>query len=307
MAEWVVERGIGEVRAALIHNGAITAIRIDPDDGRLRVGEIVAARLIERAMVPSLLLARQDDGRELLVRGADQPFGSVLTVRVVREALPERGRAKRPIGVPHDGPHILARSLADELAPAHLLRAHEPDSLEAAGWSERLEEALTGELVRPGGTLRLHLTPAMTLIDVDGSASAETLALTGAREAAAAIALFDIGGSIGIDLPTVGSKAARRAVDDALEAELPRPFERTAMNGFGFVQIVRPRSRASLPEMLTADPVGHALRAALRRAEREPVRPLTLTLPSPLALRLVRHPDWLAELERRRGALVTVA
>ncbi len=309
MAEWRVERGIGEVRAALVIDGAIRAIRIDPDDDRLRVGEAVGVRLAERSALPGLLVGRTEDGRELLVRGAAAPLGAPLTVRVVREAVPERGRAKRAIAVPHEGEPAPAPTLEQELAagpdPLRLLRAHEPDALEAAGWSERLEEAATGELVRPGCTLRLSLTPAMTLIDVDGGDPADTLALTGARAAAAAIGLFDLGGSIGLDLPTVGSKAARRAVDEALGAALPAPFERTAMNGFGFVQVIRPRVRASLPETIAADPVGHRVRAALRRADREPPgRPLILDLAPVEAERLTHHPDWLAELERRRGAVV---
>ena len=298
---------MGEDRAALIAGGRILAIRIDPHDGRWRLGETAAVRLVERAPVPGLLLARAQDGRELLVRGAGEPLGATLTVRVVREALPERGRAKRAVAVPHDGPAAAALTLLEELAPARLLQPHEPDALEAAGWSERLEEAATGELVRPGCTLRLHLTPAMTLIDVDGTAPADALALDGAREAAAAVRLFDLGGSIGVDLPTVGSKGARQAVGAALDEAMPPPFERTAMNGFGFVQIVRPRARVSLPERLAADPVGHAVRAALRRLEREPVGPASLTLSTRAAARLGEHPEWLAELERRRGACVTVS
>lgn len=306
----MVERGIGEVRAALIEGGTLRAIRIDPDDDHLRVGAVVAVRLVERSAVPGLLLALTHTGRELLVRGAAGALGTALTVRVVREALPERGRAKRSIALPHDGPPAPAPSLDEELAatgtPVRLLHPHEPDALEASGWSERLEEAATGELVRPGCTLRLSLTPAMTLIDADGSDPADALAETAARSAAEAIRLFDLGGSIGLDLPSAGSKAARRAVGDALDRALPAPFERTAMNGFGFVQIVRPRMRASVPEMLAADPVGHSLRAALRRAEREPPgRPLTLRLPHSQAERLTQG-DWLTERERRRGATVAV-
>ncbi len=79
------------------------------------------------------------------------------------------------------------------------------------------------------------------------------------------------------------------------------------MNGFGFVQVVRPRVRASIPEQTIDDRTGHQLRALLRRAEREPPsQPLTLSLPPPLAERLARRPDWQAELERRRGARVSV-
>ena len=105
----------------------------------------------------------------------------------------------------------------------------------------------------------------MTLIDVDGYLDAEELAIRGAGEAAKAIRRLDIGGSIGIDLPTSGNKAARQAAAAAIDAHLPQPFERTAVNGFGFVQIVRPRSRASLIE-LAQDRAAFEARALLRRA-----------------------------------------
>lgn len=311
MADWLVEHGIGEVRAARIAGGAIDEIRIDVDDGRLALGEVVPLHVTGRARLPGLDEAETADGLRLLLRGSDAPEGARLHAIVVREAVRERGRAKRAVATPHPGPAAPAPSLADELASAghavQCVHAHQPDALEAAGWSDRLAEAATGELVRAGCTLRLSLTPAMTLIDVDGDDPVDRLALAGGREAAALIVLFGLGGSIGIDLPTAGSKAARRAVDDALDAGLPRPFERTATNGFGFVQIIRPRPRPSLPESLAANPIGHQLRALLRQAEREPLgRATALRLPGPLARYLDDHPEWLAELARRRGAAVEV-
>ena len=114
----------------------------------------------------------------------------------------------------------------------------------------------------------------MTLIDVDGFLPAGELALRGAAEAARAIRRLDIGGSIGIDLPTVGSKAARQEAAAAIDAALPQPFERTAVNGFGFVQIVRPRGRASLVE-LAQDRAPFEARALLRRAAFETAGPKT--------------------------------
>src|SRR6187397_3187227 len=108
----------------------------------------------------------------------------------------------------------------------------------------------------------------MILIDVDGNLPAAELAVAGARAAAAAIRRHGIGGSIGIDLPTVDSKATRLAAAKAIDALLPKPFERTAVNGFGFLQIVRPRTHASQLEM-AADRAIFETAAVLRRAARE--------------------------------------
>ena len=74
-------------------------------------------------------------------------------------------------------------------------------------------------------------------------------------------------GSIGIDLPTL-PRARRQAAAAMVDAILPPPFERSAVNGFGFLQIVRRRIRPSIPEILRADPAAAAARALLRRAGR---------------------------------------
>ena len=71
--------------------------------------------------------------------------------------------------------------------------------------------------------------------------------MAGAAAAARAIRRLGIGGSIGIDLPTLAAQAERQAAAAALDAVLPQPFERTAVNGFGFLQIVRRRERRLAP------------------------------------------------------------
>jgi Ribonuclease G/E len=147
------------------------------------------------------------------------------------------------------------------------------------------------------------LTPAMTLFDVDGNLPPAELAVEGARSAARAIRRFGIGGSIGIDLPTVGSKSERSAAAAAVDAILPQPFERTAVNGFGFLQIVRRRDRPSLPEIFQSDPVGAAARALLRRAERTAGAGPRLITAAPQVVALIEAgPRWIEALQRRIGA-----
>jgi hypothetical protein len=181
------------------------------------------------------------------------------------------------------------------------------DALEEAGWSELLDEAMSGEIPFAGGALRMSLTPAMTLFDVDGSLSPASLAEAGAAAAGAAIRRHGIGGSIGIDLPTLGSKSERQAAAAALDQILPQPFERTAVNGFGFLQIVRRRERASIPEIVQSDPAGAAARALLRRAERCPgAGERTLAAHPAVVARLDERPEWLEELSRRLGAPIAL-
>jgi hypothetical protein len=145
----------------------------------------------------------------------------------------------------------------------------------------------------------------MTLIDVDGYLAPDELATVGAGEAAKAIRRLGIGGSIGVDLPTSGSKAARQSAAAAIDAHLPRPFERTAVNGFGFVQIVRPRTRASLVE-LAQDRAGFEARALLRRAVFEPPGPKRIVAHPALIAELEAHPTWLEALARQLGGAVSL-
>jgi Ribonuclease G/E len=155
-----------------------------------------------------------------------------------------------------------------------------------------------------GGELRIEPTAAMVMIDIDGWLVPDKLAQMGAWAAARAIRRLDIGGPTGIDFPTLKGREARQQIDSILAEYLPSQAERTAMNGFGFVQVVRPRSRASLVD-LAADRPGFEARALLRRAGREIG-----------ATRLVAHPSvvrvlgeqrgWLDRLARQVGGAVTL-
>ena len=298
MPEWLIERGIGETRAALVEHGRIIEARI-LREGVVPAGTLLVAKL-KRSGRNAVAVA---GGVEyLLPRGAPGVTeGATFKIEVAREALGGAEPWKRP----------LAR-VADEKAPpasalegGRALQFPAPlDELEAAGWSELLDEARGGLIAFPGGELRISLTPAMTLIDVDGQLPAAELAVAGARAAAEAIRRHGVGGSIGIDLPTVAGKAARQAAAAAVDAVLPQPFERTAVNGFGFLQIVRPRACASLFE-LAADRAPFEARALLRRAARE-VGAIRLAAHSAVVAILEANPGWIEQLSRQVGGVITL-
>ena len=307
MAKWLFEAGIGESRAARIEGGEIVEAAIELD-GALTVGMIVPARLIAILIPGRRGIVVLEGGGEALLEPlpASLTEGAAVRVEVIREALPEHGRPKRPrVRVTEDAPRPGPTLRERLVAAGHDVRlavAGPGDPFEEAGWSELLEEAMGGEIAFVGGALRMSLTPAMTLFDVDGPLPPRALAVAGAAAAGRAVSRMGIGGSIGIDLPTLASKADRQAVAAALDAQLPHPFERTAMNGFGFLQIVRRRDRASLAELLKADPAGAAARALLRRAERtEGAGQREITAHAAVIALLEAHPDWIGELARRTG------
>lgn len=310
---WLHEAGIGESRAALVEDGAIVEAWIDRGDDRLKAGATLAARLKRKAGRAGRGEVEIDGGAVALLAPIPPGVteGAALTVEVVREAIPERGNAKLPLVRPAEGPPrpapTLLQALEDSGLPVRDVAAHGPDLLEDAGWSELLEQAGTGLVPFPGGLLRIALTPAMTVIDVDGELAPAELALRGAAAAGQAIRRFDIGGSIGLDLPTLPDKRARQAAADALDAALPQPFERTAVNGFGFLQIVRRRIRPSLLELIQSDPVEAEALALLRRLEREPLPgPDSVTAPAAVARLIDARPDWSAALARRRGRAIRI-
>ena len=297
MPEWLIERGIGETRAALAECGRILEARI-VREAMVPAGTVMQARL---KSVGRNAVAVAEGQEYLLVKGAPGATeGAKLNIEITREALGGAEPWKRP----------LARLTADPPRPAPAPQGRElqfpgpADELEAAGWSDLLDEARSGMVGFPGGELRVSLTPAMTLIDVDGHLPPGELAVAGARAAAAAIRRHGIGGSIGIDLPTVGNRAKRQAAAEAVDELLPKPFERTAVNGFGFLQIVRPRTHASLLE-LAADRAAFEARALLRRAAREVGSIRLAAHPAVIAV-LEAYPVWLDTLSRQVGGAATL-
>ena len=312
MAEWLYEDGIGEARAALVEDGEIVEALIELEGSGPRAGAVVEGRLTAISMPGRRGFVTLEDATEVLVEPLVRAWtqGAKVRIEIVREAVAERDRTKRAKGRPApeaalaEGPSLRQRIAATGMAVCEP-GLREPDALEAAGWSELIENAQAGAWSFTGGALRISLTPAMTLIDVDGHLDPPALARAAATAAGRAIRAYGLAGSIGVDFPTLGGKEARTDVAAAFDAILPRPFERTGVNGFGFMQVIRPRTRASLIEHIMTDAAGHAARALLRRVERDGrTGAATLVAPPPVEAVLEGHPDWLDRLARHLGGAI---
>ena len=216
MPEWLIERGIGETRAALVEEGKIVEARIIRD-GIVPAGTVLEARL-KNGGRNAVAVA---DGEEyLLPKGAPGVTeGAKFCIEVTREYLGGAESWKRPLArLSGETPRPAA-----EVNGTHLSFPAPAETLEAVGWSDLLDEARTGLIGFPGGEIHVSLTPAMTLFDVDGHLPPAELAIAGARAAALAVRRHGVGGSIGIDLPTVSGKAARQDAAAAVDANLPQP------------------------------------------------------------------------------------
>ena len=323
----IFEAGIGCDRAVVIEDGRTVEAHLELPG--LRMGDVWEARLYQVAHGIGGLRMPGHPKLDPVPPWATE--GMIVEVEVVREAILEPDRYRpanvralgpaaddastrvgetplRPFGVfdlpggghrLRPGPGLRERLAARGIRVTAQL-SYGPDLLESASWSEALEQARTGRFAFAGGELVIERTAAFETIDVDGHLRPADLALAAAPAIGAAIQLFDLTGAIVIDFPTLGSRAARTAVDAALEAELPRPFERTAMNGFGLVQVIRPKLRPSLIDQMQGAPAFIAALALLRQAERTPGAGTTTIAAHPAVAKLIAS-DHLAELERRTG------
>ncbi len=306
MADWLVEEGIGETRAVRLEGGRIVEARIEPH-GSARPGLVEDALLVARTAGSPRGTLRLSTGEPALVDRlpASASEGAPIRVEVTRAGLSEERRAKwaqaRPSELAPRPAPTLAQALAAEGHAAQLVPRF-PDG----DWDELAGEALAAQVEGAGFTLHLSPTPAMVLIDVDGSLASKPLALAAAPAIAIAIRRFGLGGSIGIDFPTLAAKADRRAVDKALETALAGwPHERTAMNGFGFVQLVARLERPSLLHLFRYHRREAIVRLLLRRAEGLEGPGQTLLAINP-ALAPAMPEQWREDLARRTGRPVLV-
>lgn len=315
--EWQVEEGIGEHRALLMADGQAIAARLEWP-GMLAAGHIEAARLVARPAGSARGTVRFDSGEEALVDGLprDAREGATIRVIVTRAAMGEGnaltgrgGPARRKLARcrPTTKAPCPAPSLAQRLritGPAGTLPVRLVRRFDGGLWDEVFAEAWDGTFAFSGGSLIVSPTPGMVVIDIDGVLPPRALALAAVPAVALAIGRMDLAGPIAIDFPTLAEKADRRAVDEALAESLRAfPHERTAMNGFGLVQIVARLEGPSLPARMNADPAGAAARALLRQAEGE-IAPGVLLLTAHPTVRTAMQPEWEVQLARRTGRVI---
>jgi hypothetical protein len=307
----LIESGIGEIRAALVDADRILEARIELD-GTIPAGTIIEARLVDTGTGGRNGIARDGSGTDFLLPHVPKELaeGASFNIEVTRPPLPGPEPWKRPLAKATLDDRRRPQSLAERLRstghPMRKLAFPAPrDELGEAGWNDLIDEARSGRVDFANGSLGIFFTPAMTLIDVDGTPAPAELGIAGARAAAEAVRRLDISGSIGIDLPTARGKEARAAAAAAVDAILPPPFERTAVNGFGFIQIVRPRSRASLLD-LAQDRAPFEARALLRRAAFEPAGPKRLVAHPAVITVLEAQPGWIDALAKQAGGAVTL-
>lgn len=299
--QWLIEQGIGETRWLLIESERVLGARLEWP-GELAAGQMVSGQLVsKRAGARRGLVRVAGEGlaaREVLVDHLPPKAteGASLILVITRAALAERGRFKRAQGRCSDSASLPAFAGAQgTIVPR----------FPAGLWEDVWHAASSGSLDFSGGEIIISVTPALTVIDIDGNIAPRELSLAAIPAIARALAWFDLGGNIAIDFPTLSAKADRRAADEALGQALGSfAHERTAMNGFGLVQLVARLEGPSLLHRFAISRVAMCARMALRQAELAQGTGRVLLLCVHPALKAKLQSSWLDELARRKGCEV---
>jgi hypothetical protein len=238
----------GERRAAFVNNGNIVEIHIQRDALWI-LGEYGAGRIDRKTPSGAYVIA--DDNSELLLRGKmGLPEGARIMFEVTREAIAEPGRHKPPEIILREGVHE-APIDKDALWDARM--ASLGQSVTNASIAEGFDVAIAGQSQIGDVTISFQRTKAGLVFDIDGIGDAFAINMIAATEIARLLRLYQVGAMVLIDFVSMESKAQRTQIAEAFDAASladPRPFERTAINGYGMMQVMRARPRPSILDHL---------------------------------------------------------
>lgn len=306
MAELFLDRRLGEVRAAAWREGRLQAMWIERDGDGVPAGARVGVRLARRLGPRGIAVT--EAGEDLLVEpwpdGATE--GETRVVEVRRAAWREPGRERLAKAKAVDGPAAPVVDLAGRLqAAGHVITEAWPDAV-AEAWDDAFEDAALGRRRLPTGMLSFTPTPAFVAVDVDGTGP--TLAADALDALAGAVRLWGLGGSVVIDLAGVPDRAGRAALGVAFDRAMAGlAFERTAINGFGLMQLVLPRTGPSVLERARLERDAGAAIGLLAAVAREPRAGVLRLVARPgVASWIEARPHLLAALARQTGRGVDV-
>jgi hypothetical protein len=282
------DAGPGEIRAGLIEHGALTEFRIirpRRQEALLAAGEIYTARVLQVLGRGRALVSLGETQEALCERASGLTKGILVPVQMRRGPIPEPGRWKLPIVYPladvapraDAGWHFSAepwepflRDMAgrvsaiacpdaqtvlevqDIIGTTDVAVRADADTIADADFGGLIDQAVIGEYPITNGMLTIERTRAMVMIDIDGDDAPHMLNRAAAEAIPPLLRLLNIGGPVGVDFLTMQDRAQRQEIDQRLDAACRTlgGYERTAINGFGFAQIIRPRTSASIPELL---------------------------------------------------------
>lgn len=238
----------GERRAACVEDGKIVEIHIQRD-AHWVLGECGMGRVDRRTPAGAYILA--EDGSEVLLRSKNGAAeGTRVAFEVTREGIAEPGRIKPPEVTLYDAlpADLLSK---DSLWQQRFAAFGTPFATQT--FDDAFDTAMAGYSQVGDVIISFQRTKAGLVFDVDGIGDAFTINRIAAAEIARLLRLYQVGAMVMVDFVSMEAKAQRAeiaSIFDAASALDSRPFERTAINGYGMMQVVRARPRPSLLDHL---------------------------------------------------------
>lgn len=309
LTEYWVDDAPGERRAAKVEHGQIVEIHLQRF-GQFVVGETGQARIVSKT--PAGTYLQSDDGREFSMRQqVALAEGGRVGFEITRGAIAEPGLVKPAEAKLLDG------ISASPVTAAVLWARRFSGTMPTHDLSDAFDAALAGVSHTGDATTSFQRTKAGLVFDVDGTGDPLAINMAAATEIARLLRLYQVGAMVMIDFIAVDSKSARQKVAEVFDTAAaldPRSFERTAINGFGMMQVVRPRPMPSVLDQLFGTRIASLSDETqalwlLREASRSTgFGPRTITT-RPAVATLLQSPLWqplLAECERLAGASLAV-
>ena len=302
----------GERQAAIVEDGNIVEIHIQRE-ALSALGEYGSGRIDRKTPSGAYVIA--DDGSALLLRSKmGIPEGARVLFEVTREAMAEPGRNKPPeISLRDYLPDPLPEK--DVLWDARLASLGQP--VAKGSVAEGFDLAIAGQSQLGDATVSFQRTKAGLVFDVDGIGDAFAINRIAATEIARILRLYQVGAMVMIDFVSMESKVQRTQIAeifDASSAVDSRPFERTAVNGYGMMQVVRARPRPSVLDhlfgtriaALSVETQAYWLLRAVAQSSGFGLRTVTAQPDVAILLQSERWTEWRAQAMRLAGAEMRV-
>ena len=248
MREIAFDASPGETRAILFEGGVAVELHIWRE-GQATPGSVIDGKIISKSGGRAFL-ALSSGEEALIAPSPPEPEGATVRVQIIRARLCEPGDVK--LATARLSEADLYGIGEDQWCAGLCERA---DAVIAAGadFDDHFDIAHAGRSDVEGATIWFERTKAGLVFDVDGSGDAFAINRAAAAETARLLRLFQIGGAAMIDFVGMENKAARLAVaaafDEASTAD-PRGFERTSINGYGLMQVIRAKPGPSILDSL---------------------------------------------------------
>jgi Ribonuclease G/E len=303
----ILEKAIGETRAAVITNGKPIEFHLRrwSDEGRPRAGDVFSGRIrsVDNGLMAAFLDLGLGDDKAVtgMLRFSLAPNapkfveGQMVRVEIIREAEKDKGPLvmfKELSDSAKPGPETVS-SLEDMISKRFPNIKFENGEVGGVDYASEAEIALSG-----GGYIYIEHTRAATMIDIDTAGGQKTkVSIAAAKEIASQIRLRGIGGLILIDFPNFRKKKDRADVWQTLKDCIDNDINLVKIGHFSrfdTVELTRSRSGPTITQ-ITNDRFGNptpetTALSGLRRIEKEARvdggAKLVLQLPEPAL-------DWL--------------